>query len=100
MIKEIVRGLPAIILFAIFCGVIAIFGDGIANAETSQPQDDWVVCVSIVDGPISWDHTVESRWIAESYVSALEDSEPLGGHWTIYLNGKEYDEGRWHRYEQ
>ena len=75
------------------------------NASAVQPivdaqEDVWTVQVSLVEGPISWSHTVKNKWAAQAYVSALEDDEPYGGYWIIYLNGIEFEAKRWHREEK
>lgn len=101
MKKEIVKALSGITLFFVFCGLITIFGDGLIDtgkAVAVEPEDMWSVHVSLIEGPISWTHIVESKWAAQSYVRSLEEDEIHGGHWTIYLNGKEYEEGRWYKY--
>lgn len=97
MKKQIIGALPAFILFAIFCGLITIFSNGLIDTgKAVAVEDAWSIHVSLIEGPISWTHTVESKWVAQSYVRSLEEDERYGGHWTIYLNGVEYEEGRWH----
>lgn len=84
-----------------FCVCLCCIDIGDAIVPTPEAGEDvWAVHVSLVDGPISWEHIVKNKWVARSYVSNLEDDEPLGGYWGIYLNGKEYDAARWHGVEQ
>lgn len=99
MKKQIIGALPAITLFAILCMLVTIFGGNLVDtgkAAVLELEDVWTVQVSLVEGPISWTHSVESKWVAQSYVQSLEEDEIYGGHWTIYLYGVEQDEGRWH----
>ena len=99
MKKEIVRALPAILLFAILCGGIYLLGGiPINTGEAAKATNVWTVEVSLIEGPISWTHIVESEWVAESYVKQLEEDERYGGYWVIYRNGVEYDANRWHKY--
>ena len=89
--------LPAIPLFALVCMLATVFGGvDVGNAVVMDPVDKWVIHVALVEGPISWSHTVESNWIAQDYVKQLEEDEIYGGHWAIYKNEIEYQEGRWH----
>ena len=91
--REIIVVIALISLVSLLGCVYSIdTGDAIAPEE----EDVWTVHVSLVDGPISWEHTVRNKWCARSYVSSLEDDEPLGGYWCIYLNGKEFEATRWH----
>jgi len=72
----------------------------VVQPTVEAPEDVWTVHVSLVEGPISWSHTVENKWAAQYYVRNLEDDEPYGGYWIIYLNGIEFDAERWHREEK
>jgi hypothetical protein len=96
------KGIIVVIaLLSLFCVCAYCIGTGDAIVPTPEAKVDiWTVHVSLVDGPISWEHIVKNKWVARSYVSNLEDDEPLGGYWGIYLNGKEYDAARWHGVEQ
>lgn len=91
MKNEMRKALLAMVVFAIFCvfvsgGVISVVDViSIGTGKVVEPEGGWTVHVSIIEGLISWTHSVDSEWIAEGYVN-----------WIIYQNGVEYDEGRWH----